>query len=513
MEYIDTFQKTVDRFPDRTAIKTLAGDTYRYAGLDLQTDQLAAALDDRLGNARCAGLLLNGPAALATILTGQKRGRANVQLSYRATGKVLAQLVEHADVGGLIFDEANAETAEIIAEHADLDLVVPVGKVTINVPEKTEAIPYEELLDDADDQYVIDNNSPAESVILFTSGTTGIPKGTLQNQKQSWLASTQAVMEQGFAAEDIGLMLAPWYHDVTLVTCIFNHWQVGGTLVPQPTFDPKVALHAIETHGVTNFLAVPTQLEAMLDELQRGDYDLSSLEMIRTGGAMVPADLIDRVQKHMTERVYNTYGLTEGFANLTFAYPFEQRENPGTIGNTSFVWDEVRVVEAGDQSAKPDPEATITPPGIGEIIGKGPHTDGYLNAPEVDEELFVDGWLRTGDVARIDENGGLYIVDRIDNMIVSGGENVYPQEVEAVLKAHPGVDDVAVVGADDAKWGQMVSAVVVGKVEEHELDQWCKDDERLPDFKRPRQYAFVNDIPRSDTGTVQRNRIREEQFP
>ena len=511
MEYVQAFQRTVDHFPNRVLVETFDAETYTYGEVDGRTDALAATLDDQLGDGRCAALLQNGLPAIESMLAGQKRGRANVQVSFRTTPKQLIHAIETADVEGLIVDDANAEVAAAALEDVAVETVYHVGEDPGPLP-AVEA--YESVVTEAVD-YDVDNKEPAESAILFTSGTTGMPKAVPQNQKQAWLASSQTVMEHGFDPTDVGLVMTPWYHDVTTVAWILPHVQVGAKLVPQPAFDPEEALAAIERYEATGILAVPAQLRAMVGAQREAGFDLSSLNDIRTGGAVVPPELVPDVRETFDAEVHNTYGLTEGIASLTHAYPFEQDDNPGTVGTTSFVWEDVRAVEAADPPAEPDPEATVGPGETGELLAKGPSTDGYLDNPEATERLYVGDWLRTGDVARVNDAGGLHIVDRIDNMFVSGGENVYPQEVELVLGRHDAVEEVAVVGIPDDEWGQKVGAVVVRSddVSEEELDAHCLESEDLEDFKRPRAYALTGEpFDRSETGTLNRSAIRDQYF-
>jgi len=291
---------------------------------------------------------------------------------------------------------------------------------------------------------------------------------------------------------------------------------VGATLVLQRSFDPPESLRLMADHAITGLLAVPTQLETLLRAQDDVGADLEALSYVRTGGAVVPDTLIESVRERFTEGVFNTYGQTEAVVNLSFAYPDEQADHPGTIGKGTFAW-ALRVVETADPPDSPDPEAVVAPGEAGEIIAQGPlMIDGYLGEPDAADDLFVTGsggptdrWLRTGDVARVDDDGYLVVIDRVDNMLVSGGENVYPEEVQRALKDHPAVLDAGVVGLPDEVWGQVVAAAVVARpdVSEETLDQHCRDHDTLADFKRPRRYVFVEAIPRTATGSLVRNEI------
>lgn len=506
MTSLEGFESTVRRYPDRPALVTLDGRTVTYAELAERSRALAAGLEECLPGERCAVLSQNRVAVVEAMLAAMVRGRANVQLSTRGAVGELASSLQTTGATGLIYDDALADTAEAVAERVDIDL-------TLGIDGAGRAEPYEALVEaaDPDDAPAAPQTEPPESATFFTSGTTSAPKGILVDQEQAWLAGMQPALEMSLTASDRALVCTPWYHMVTSEAWIIPHLFVGATLVIQPAFEPEATLRAIEAHAITGLLAVPTQLEVLVETQRELDADLGSLEYIRTGGAIVPESLVERVDETLGADLFNTYGLTEGVGNLTFAYPEEQADHPGTIGKSSYLW-EVRVVEPADPPEKPDPEALVEPGELGEVIGKSLQmTDEYLDRPEETEALFVEGWLRTGDVARVDQDRYPVIVDRIDNMIVSGGENVYPEEVQRALEGHPGVREAAVVGVPDETWGEMVAAAVVADdaVTAEDLEAYCVDHDELADFKRPRQYRFVDELPRSATGTLLRGEVLE----
>lgn len=509
MEDLRAFNRSVVRHGERTAVRSPDGREYDYSELDRRTDALANAFDDRISDGRTASLLLNGPAAIEMMITAQKRGRANAQLSYRGSVGEVQHMVTVANARALVFDEANADLAYEVMDQTEIDTGIYVGD---RLPDDSGVERYEDVISSNDRDYPTSLDGSAESAVLYTSGTTSKPKAVLQDQQRAWRASSQVVMEHGLRPTDVALVTTPWYHDVTTVAWILPHLQVGATLVTQPRFVPDETLSLLERYEITGLLAVPAQLNALLN-LYQEQHDLSNLNYVRTGGALVSPTLVNRIRERMTEGVHNTYGLTEGFANLAHAYPEQQIEHPGTVGHASFNW-ELRVVEAVEASDTPDPDATVDRGESGELLGYGPATDGYLDNPEAEERLFVDGWLRTMDIARIDEDGGLHIVDRVDNMIVSGGENIYPQEVELVLEDHPDVDAAAVVGVADEEWGERVAAVVVAEdVSEADIEKHCRDHTDLANFKRPREYVITTDsLPRTDTGTIRRDAVIDRYY-
>ncbi|MBX0325446.1 AMP-binding protein [Halomicroarcula sp. F13] len=509
----EAFARTVRCHPDVTAIITEDGQSFTYATLDRRSTRLANALQQRVGDGRCAVLALNGLPAVESMLANNKRGVGSVQLSYRATAAELERMSETASARALVFDDANADTALELLDRGGFETAIHAGDSDVD-HDLVES--YDAVIDEATPD--LDPSLPVgdECGVLYTSGTTSTPKAVPFDQEQLWYGAIQVVMEHGIDETDTALCTTPWYHMVTTDAWLYPHFVAGATVVLHTSFDPTEALELIEEHDVSGLLAVPTQLKALNGVQREADFDVDALEYIRTGGSIVTEDLVEETTAQLTDGVYNTYGMTEAGPDLTFAHPSVQDDHPGTIGKASFSWD-LRVVETAPLDEHPDPEATVDAGERGEIIARGPGmSDGYIDNDEAESKTYFDGWLRTRDVATVDEDGYLYIVDRVDNMIVSGGENVYPAEVEATLESHPDIEEVCVFGLDDEQWGQVVTAVVVTESDltATELDEYCLETESLADFKRPREYAVTSDpLARTDTGTVIRSRLVEEHFP
>jgi fatty-acyl-CoA synthase len=488
------------------------GREFTYSELDDRSTRLANALHDRAGRGRCAVLSLNRPAAIESMVAGDKRGVATVQLSFRAGVGELVKMAETATARVLVFDDPNADDALALLERGTFEAAIHVGDREIANP-MVES--YEDVLAAASGTLTPSLPVDDECAILYTSGTTSTPKAVLFDQQQLWYGASQDIMEVGIQETDVAICTTPWYHMVTTDAWLYPHLVAGATVVLHESFDPQEALELIEAHDATGILAVPTQLKALNDVQREAGYDTSTLSYVRTGGAIVTDTLVQDTAEHLTEHVYNTYGMTEGGPNLTFAHPSVQKERPGTIGKESFTW-ELRVVETAPVTEHPDPEATVDRGGRGEIIARGPGmSDGYIDNPEAEQKTYFDGWLRTRDVAEVDEDGYLYIVDRVDNMIVSGGENVYPAEVERVLGNHPDIEEACVVGVADETWGQVVSAVVVTEADltDDDVSEYCLQHDELADFKRPRAYAFTPEpLPRTDTGTINRAELKRRYF-
>ncbi|MFC4549883.1 MULTISPECIES: class I adenylate-forming enzyme family protein [Halorussus] len=512
MDYRRVFERTVRNHGSDTAVVTDDGREFTYREFDRRTTRLANVLQERLGSVPCAVLALNGPPAVESMLAGIKRGVETVQLPFRGRAGELVTMAETAGARGLVFDDANADTAVEMLDRGEFDVGLHAGEATV---ERDDVVSYEAALADAADDLADELPVADDCAVFYTSGTTSVPKAISFDQRQMWLGAMQVVMEHGIDETDVALVTTPWYHMVTSDAWLYPHFLAGATVVLHSSFDPTEALELIEDHAVTGLLAVPTQLTALNDVQAEAGYDVDSLTYIRTGGAIVTPELVERTKRLLTEGVYNTYGMTEAGPDLAFAHPSAQDDHPGTIGKESFSW-EIRVVEAAPITEHPDPTATVDPGERGEIIARGPGmAEGYIDNDEAERKSFFDGWLRTRDVARVDEDGYLYVVDRVDNMFTSGGENVYPAEVERALEDHDTVEEACVVGVADDHWGNVVSAVVVcdGSATADDFEEFCLANDSLADFKRPREYAITDEpLPRTDTGTIKRERIRSEHF-
>jgi acyl-CoA synthetase (AMP-forming)/AMP-acid ligase II len=353
----------------------------------------------------------------------------------------------------------------------------------------------------------------ALAAILYTGGTTGRAKGVMLSHANFWTASMTRGAELNNSPESVTLLVAPLFHVAGLGRMI-GQTIVGGSCITMAQFRPAAVLDAIERQGITDTIMVPSMLQSLLDDPQFRAERVQSVNRIAFGAAPMPPDLLDRALAAWPEaEFFQAYGLTETAGALCINLPANHRAAARALGRLHSVGRAglgAEIIVAGEDGRE-------LPRGeVGEILARGPMvTQGYWRQPEATAAALRDGWLRTGDGGRMDADGYLFIVDRLKDMIISGGENVYSAEVEAALRSHPAVSQAAVIGIPDVRWGEAVHAVVVlqpGAMEQasdlaETLRGWCKT--RLAGYKCPRSIAFADALPLSAAGKVLKNALRE----
>jgi long-chain acyl-CoA synthetase len=354
-----------------------------------------------------------------------------------------------------------------------------------------EAQPRTEVLERADDD---------TAVILYTSGTTGTPKGAELTHANLLGNCETARSLFDLQSERVTLGALPLFHSFGQ-TCAMNATiKGGGTLTLQPRFDPAKALEIIERDGVNVFEGVPTMYNAILHAPERNQFDTSSLEMCASGGSAMPVELLKGFEEAFGCKVLEGYGLSETSPVASFNHPDRERK-AGSIG-TPIRGVEMKVVDEDDNEL---------PAGeVGEIVVRGPNVmKGYWNRADATEEVLRGGWLHTGDMARVDEDGYFFIVDRKKDMIIRGGYNVYPREVEEVLYEHPAVREAAVLGVPHDELGEEIGAAVALKdraeASAQELREHVKS--QVAAYKYPRVIWFVEELPKGPTGKILKREI------
>ena len=376
----------------------------------------------------------------------------------------------------------------------------------VRVPIKKDDGTWDEFMSGGTDLGAVDARAAAVkpddvSDILFTSGTTGRSKGALCAHRQSLAGSADWAECGQITSEDRYLCINPFFHNFGYKAGILACLQTGATLIPQLTFDPQRAMQAVADHRITVLPGPPTIYQALLDHPKLGDYDLSSLRFAVTGAAVVPVVLIERMQTELDiDIVLTAYGLTEANGFGTMCRADDDAVTVATTCGRPIADFELRIDNPADD-------------GAGEVLLRGPNVMlGYLDDPEATAAAIdADGWLHTGDVGRVDDAGNLKITDRLKDMYICGGFNVYPAEVEQVLARLDGVAESAVIGVPDERLGEVGKAFIVtlpgATLDEEAVIAYTR--EHLANFKTPRSVEFLDVLPRNPGGKVVKPLLRE----
>ncbi|OBG93277.1 fatty acid--CoA ligase [Mycobacterium sp. E3251] len=393
---------------------------------------------------------------------------------------------------------------------ADLDRLgpdaLPALRHIVRIPIEADDGTWDDFISRGSDTTAVQARAAAVtpddvSDILFTSGTTGRSKGVLCAHRQSLSASASWAANGKITHDDRYLCINPFFHNFGYKAGILACLQTGATLIPHLTFDPLRALQAIEQHRITVLPGPPTIYQTLLDHPRRKDYDLSSLRFAVTGAATVPVVLVERMQSELDiDIVLTAYGLTEANGMGTMCRADDDAVTVATTCGRPFADFELRI-------------AATTPGEAGEVLLRGPNVMlGYLDDPAATAAAIdADGWLHTGDIGAVDAAGNLRITDRLKDMYICGGFNVYPAEVEQVLARMEGVADAAVIGVPDERLGEVGRAFVVPRpgadLDEQSVIAYTR--EHLANFKAPRSVRFVDALPRNPGGKVVKPQLRE----
>lgn len=484
--------------PDGEAV--VFGDTsVSWRSLDEASSRIANGLA-RLGITRGdrIGMLANNCLEyLELAIAGYKLGSVLVPLNVRLTPPELRYIIEHAGCSAVVADDtlaplATAALDEVNADVQRIGLADEFGTRFSELKGAQKIDPFAEL--DRDDL----------AYICYTSGTTGTPKGAMLSHGNVLAMAYNSIVADDITSAARAYLPFPLSFTGGLVSMWAPNYVGGGTLVLDSDVDPARALATIESQRITNLNAVPVIWEMLLNHPDFGKRDLSSLKVIGSGGAAVPEALLERLQDAGLP-MSQGYGLTEGAGKNTWLRAEDAIRKLGSCGRP-LMHTEVRTV---------DDQLNDVPVGeVGELLIKGPEVMlGYWNNAKATAETIVDGWLRTGDLARIDEEGYVFITDRAKDMLISGGLNVYPAEIEAQIVAFPGIAECAVIGVPDAKWGERPAAFIGVKPDEAvdtaALLAHCR--RQLADYKLPR-YIVVRDspLPRGMSGKVLKRELRDE---
>ena len=451
---------------------------------------------------RIGFLLMNSVEFMEAYFAAAKIGAVVVPLNWRLVPDELEFILKDSGTTRLIFGEEFIPTvSELHARGVKTDIKHWL-QVTGDLDLAPFASSYQMFRDAADpSEPAIGASTDDMLYIMYTSGTTGLPKGVVHTHNTSIWAILTVAATTYYREQDRFLGALPMFHVGALMPLSVNVYR-GVTSVVMRSFDPKRAWELIQDERITSGLAVPAMLNFMLQVPDFAQYDISALRWILSGAAPVPVALMERYAALGIE-IHQIYGLTETCGPACVIDAENALTKIGSTGKAFFHTD-VRLEKAdGSDCAPGEP---------GEILVRGPHVmREYWNSPEATAETIVDGWLHTGDIAVIDDEGFIYIQDRMKDMIISGGENVYPAEIEGVLVTHPEIVEAAVIGQNDEKWGESPFAIIVRKDASLTADAvmaYCGS--KLAGFKQPKRIEFTDQIPRNPSGKILKRLLREQ---
>jgi fatty-acyl-CoA synthase len=481
--------------PDRVAIEQAAS-TVTYAELDARSERLAAALLQaglRRGD-RVASLTANRPEHVELLFACAKAGLVLLPLSYRLAAAELAFQLADAEPGLLLAEPE----CDRLADAATKELVAPPRRLALLAEAIDEFVDASGGARHAREVPVHDDDL---LLLLYTSGTTGRPKGALLTHANCFWTNLSLDRTAEMAGSDVVLQVLPQFHVAGWNVQPLLAWWKGATVVLERSFDPGRTLELISRRGITTIMGVPANYLFMSQHDAFADTDLTSLRQAIVGGAPMPETLLHTwIDRQVA--IVQGYGLTEASPNVLCLPPEDATRKLGWAGKPyPHVEVALRAIDSRD---------LLTGPGTGELLVRGPGVfAGYWRNQAATAEALRDGWLHSGDIAERDSDGHYRICDRLKDMFISGGENVYPAEVEAILHEHPAVADAAVLGVPDERWGEVGFALVVAsrEVSEEQLLEHC--GQRLARFKVPRAIRFVDEIPRSPTGKLLKRELRD----
>lgn len=478
---LDWFEFWSGIAPNRKAVTILNEEkTYTYGEINTQAENIASYLYHQLNirkGDRVGILAKNCIENIYLFAAAQKLGVILVPLNYRLTEYELSQLIVNAELSILLtsneFEGKKLPCTQMsLAELGNIDSV--------------ETIPH------------FSYSSKEPIFILYTSGSTGVPKGVLYTHQMLYWNSINTSVSLGVNSDCCALVCMPPFHTGgwnVLLTPVLHH---GGHVVLTEKFDSSQCLPALEDYNCNQFMAVPTMLKMMAAEPSFVEIELPKLPYIIVGGEAMSIDLIKEYEARNIS-IRQGFGMTEAGPNLTSLHHDQSMNKIGSIGKPNMYVNVKLIDEIGNEVGSGE---------LGELCFSGPVVmSAYWKSEEATNEALVDGWLLSGDIAMIDSEGYLYIKDRKKNMFISGGENVYPAEIEKELLKHDAIAEVVVVGVSNEKWGEVGKAFIVANhsISQKELKGFCL--ERLSKYKIPKHFEFIDEMPVSSTGKIDRKKF------
>ncbi|MFT7049403.1 MAG: O-succinylbenzoate-CoA ligase [Halioglobus sp.] len=487
------------------------GRRFSFLQLNQRCNRIANALVERgvKPGDRVATLLKNGIEFIETYFAVAKIGAVLVPVNWRLVANEISYILSDATATALLYDTDFDATVRQLQDSGSLavDKYIRVNAISSEAPLPAFAEDYDLVsAAAANDEPEIGAYDDELVFIMYTSGTTGYPKGVMHSHRCMLWAELTSLTTSDMRGEDRFLLPMPMFHVGALVP-VSQLVHRGANGVIMRDIDIGIMFNAIEQEKITITMAVPALLQFLLVAPQREQTDMSSIRWIATGASPVPVSLIKQYEDIGID-IYQAYGLTESCGPGTLLLPADGKSKVGSCGKPQMHTEAKVVDDAGNEVAAGSGE-------VGELILAGQHIMlGYWNKPEATAEALKDGWLYTGDLCSVDEDGFITICDRKKDMVISGGENIYPAELENVLAGSPEVQEAAVIGVKSEKWGETPLAIVVAapgtSPTTDSLKAYCK--ENLASYKVPHLFEFVETLPRNASGKLLKPQLRKN-FP
>lgn len=496
-------QKKADSYADKVAVvEPYNGKEYTYLEMCQRVSRLAhALLDIGIGRGdRVLSITRNTVEHLDILFAVSTIGAVLLPVNYRLSSDEILRIANDGSPKAMFFDSEFNKTAKVLADNQ-----ISIKNSIMFAGNGCDwASEYESLMKRYPEESPPIVGEPEDTLtLLYTAGSTGRPKGVPIKQRNWFFKAQDIVGDMGITRQDTTLTILPLFHVGGMMLYTLSHILVGAKVVLQRQFDAEETFRLIQQYKVTDTFLMPAMAKMMIQVPNWEKYDLSSLRFVGTGGEPVPERITEAFAKY-NFTIFNSYGLTETTGEMTFLRPEQVKGKSAHCIGKSRTCGETKIVDSTGKELGPNQE--------GEIVVRGPTVvDSYWQRPEETAKAFRDGWLYTGDKGIKDSEGFYYFLGRTDDMIISGGENIYPAEVEQVILNHPKVADVAVLGVPDEQWGQTVKAIIAPKkgeeLTEDEVTTFVK--QHLASFKKPRIIEFVSELPKGATGKLDRKKIKE----
>lgn len=507
MDLGTAFHYAIERYPNKIAL-VQEQTVLTFRQLNEEANRLASSLQ-KLGvvkRDRVVVLLKNRVETVCLFWAIQKLGAIFTPVNLRLSPEDTQYCINDAEPKIVVYEK--------FSKRSVMNVKFNERPILISLERDEGDLSYQELMERGSSDFTAaacDGDDIA--VMLYTSGTTGVPKGVPRYHKNEYASTMAHIIQNRYEIFDSTLGAMPLYHTMgirsLLSMCVLN-----GKYVLYPDFDARIALMLLAKEKISCLYMFPTMYREILSDPCFSDFDLSALKKIGYAGAPMSAALtrkcFDRLKP---EHFINHYGSTEIY---TFTTCSILDKKPGCAGRPG-IHQKIRLVQS-DTNGTSTPECVVPQGEVGEIIVHAESIEafkGYWNRPDATRNAIRNHWYYTGDLGYLDEDGDLYVVGRVDEMVISAGEHISPTEIEEVLLQHAKVSEAVVLGEEDERLGQIVVAFIVptdSSLTFQELDQFCKKHPKLANFKRPRKYVFVNSIPKSPSGKILRRELRKEHL-